>query len=269
VVQASEVEFDGARERVHVRRWAAHAPERIVVLVHGYAEHAGRYDPVADALVADGATVAAPDHVGHGRTGGERGLIPDFDEVVRDVRAVCERERAEQPGLPVVLVGHSMGGGIAARCAQEWGHELAALVLSGPVLSAWSSGRALLALDPIPETPLDPEALSRDPEVGRVYAADPLVYRGPFRRDMLLAWQRLLDALAEGRPLGSLPTLWLHGADDPLVPLADTRTGIERLGLHSAEERVYPGARHEVFNEMNRDEVLADLVAFVRRTTVA
>ncbi len=266
MAQASQWQFDGARERVTVREWTSGAPSWIAVLVHGYAEHAARYDAVADVLVTVGATVSAPDHIGHGRTGGTRGLVPDFEEVVRDVRAVCDRARGQHPGLPLVVLGHSMGGGIAARCAQEFGHELAALVLSGPVLSAWASPRALLAQDPIPESPLDPTALSRDPEVGRVYAVDPLVYRGPFLREMLVAWQRLLDSLAAGRPLGALPALWLHGDDDPLVPLADARTGIERLGLDAVQERIYPGARHEVFNETNRDEVLGDLVAFVRRT---
>lgn len=262
-------EFDGATERVAVRRWADASPTWLCVLVHGYAEHAGRYDAVADALVEAGAAVAAPDHVGHGRTGGTPGLVPDFEAVVRDVLTVAGRIRETHPGLPLLLVGHSMGGGIAARAAQAIRDELAGLALSGPVLADWGSARALLAADPIPEAPLDASALSRDPQVGRVYAADPLVYRGPFQRPTLEAWQRMLDALGEGRPLAGLPVLWLHGADDPLVPLDTARTGVARLGADSVEEHVYPGARHEVLNETNRDEVVAALLAFARRVVGA
>ncbi|MCZ9344413.1 lysophospholipase, partial [Streptomyces sp. TRM76130] len=109
----------------------------------------------------------------HGRSDGERVLIEDFEDVVTDVRAVAELARAAHPGLPAVMIGHSMGGLIAARYAQRHPEELAALVLSGPVIGDWELPRRLLALDEIPGTPVSPAALSRDPTVGAAYAADP------------------------------------------------------------------------------------------------
>jgi len=105
--------------------------------------------------------------------------------------------------------------------------------------------------------------LSRDPAVGEAYANDPLVYHGPFARASLEGLFAAVRAIADGPPLGSLPTLWIHGEEDPLAPLAVTREAIERIRGERLEERVYPGARHEVFNETNRTEVLDDVADFI------
>jgi alpha-beta hydrolase superfamily lysophospholipase len=204
--------------------------------------------------------------MGHGRSAGERVLVEDFEDVVDDVHAVAGLARAAHPGLPLVLVGHSMGGLVSARYAQRHGAELAALVLSGPVIGAWELPGRLLALDEIPDTPISPAALSRDPAVGAAYAADPLVWHGPMRRPTLQAFAHTLTAVAEGGGVGPLPLLWLHGADDRLVPLAGSRVGVERLaGDGGLTERIYPGARHEVFCETNRAEVFADVTRFLDR----
>jgi alpha-beta hydrolase superfamily lysophospholipase len=245
--------------------WPAGDARRIVILAHGYGEHLGRYRHVAELLTARGAVVAGPDHVGHGRSGGERVVVGDFDLVVADLHAGVERMRERHPGLPVVLVGHSMGGMIAARYAQLHGAGLAGLVLSGPVLGSWTAATDMLALEEIPDDPLDVSTLSRDPSVGEVYAADDLVWHGPFKRPMLESLSAALRSINDGPKLGALPTLWVHGEDDQLVPIGETRAGIETLGLTDLEEVVYPGARHEVFNETNRDEVLGRTADFIDR----
>ncbi|HEV7908682.1 MAG TPA: alpha/beta hydrolase [Pseudonocardiaceae bacterium] len=257
-----ESTIQGHGGELAVYRWANPDARWLAVLVHGYGEHMGRYQHVAEALVDAGAEVVGVDHVGHGRSAGERVLITDFDGVVEDVHAVL---RSASSDLPTVLIGHSMGGLIAARYAQLHGDELAALVLSAPVLGTWQA-LDLLAADEIPDVPIDPDTLSRDPAVGSSYAADPLVWHGPFKRETLLSLEQALDAVNFGEPLTSLPGLWLHGEDDQLVPLSDTRTGMDRIRGADFEERLYPGARHEVFNETNRDEVLGDLTSFVHRT---
>ena len=255
---ASSPERSGGRSTQHDARY-------IALLCHGYGEHIGRYEHVADALVRHGAVVHGVDHLGHGRSAGERVLITDYEQVVADFHALAQRAREQDPGLPTVLVGHSMGGMIAARYAQLHGPELAALVLSGPVLGRWDAASALLALDEIPDTPIDPDTLSRDPGVGAAYAADPLVWHGRFARPTLQALAACIERIRGEARLGSLPTLWVHGADDRLVPIDGTREGIDLLRGEVFEERVYPDARHEVFNEINRDEVLADVTAFVDR----
>ncbi|MEV7072327.1 lysophospholipase [Streptomyces sp. NPDC093990] len=253
----------GTHGPLTVREWPHDRPRYVALVVHGYGEHAGRYEELAGVLAAHGAAVLGPDHTGHGRSAGERVLIEDFEDVVTDVHAVADLARGAHPGVPLVMVGHSMGGLIAARFAQRYGTELAALVLSGPVIGAWELPEALLALDEIPGTPVSPASLSRDPRVGAAYRADPLVWHGPMKRPTVEAFARTLRTVSGGGRLGPLPLLWLHGDDDRLVPLAGSRAGIEEIRGEAYTERIYSGARHEVFNETNRAEVFADVTDFI------
>lgn len=254
--------FDGERATY---TWDATTPRYLAVLVHGYGEHLGRYDHVAEHLVAHGAAVVGLDHAGHGRSDGERVLIHDLDAVVDDLAALVAAERSRHPGLPTVMIGHSMGGLIAARYAQRPDHGLHGLVLSGPVLGRWEAAEQLLAAPEIPEVPIDPATLSRDPAVGEAYAADPLVWHGTFRRETLEALVTALDRVAADGEV-DLPVLWVHGEDDQLVPLEPSRAGVQALvpgGRLTAV--VYPDARHEVLNETNRNAVLEEITGFVDR----
>ncbi|UYM07388.1 alpha/beta hydrolase [Solicola gregarius] len=254
---------DGSRGTIVVHEWSNDDPTWIAVLVHGYGEHLGRYPHVAERLRADGAVVVGPDHEGHGRSDGERVLITDFETVVDDLHSVVTRARETYAGLPVVMVGHSLGGLIATRYAQRHRDELTALVLSGPVIGSWHP-TALADLPEIPDDPLDVSTLSRDAAVGVAYAADPLVWHGPFKRETLRAITSMLRTINEGGDLGTLPTLWLHGGADELVPIGPSREGIETIRGGEFSEHVYDGARHEIFNETNQNDVLDDAVAFVR-----
>lgn len=240
-------------------------PHYVAVLCHGYGEHIGRYGWVADRLTADGASVYGIDHAGHGRSEGDRVLIQDFDRVVEDVDRLVVTAAEGNPGVPVVLIGHSMGGMIAARYTQLHGDRLAAVVLSGPVLGHWATVDELLATDEIPPTPIDPNTLSRDPAVGEAYAADPLVWHGDFKRPTLEALQECMRRIATHGNLGETSLLYLHGEDDQLVPIGPSQAGLEAVAGPATERITYPGARHEIFNETNRNDVLGDVAAFVDR----
>jgi alpha-beta hydrolase superfamily lysophospholipase len=254
--------LQGHAGSLYTRTWEHDAPTRVVVIAHGYGEHIGRYDDVAAAFGERGAVVHGLDHVGHGRSDGERALIGDYDPVVDDLHLLVERARSAHDGLPVVLVGHSMGGLIATRYAERYGGGLAGVVLSAPLIGNPGTG-ALLAMDPLPEIPIDPAVLSRDESVGEAYMADELVYHGGFKRATLagIAAGLLDSALDSGQITG--PVLWQHGDADQLVPLEGSRRGIALMREATVSERIYPGARHEIFNEVNRDEVLADTNAFI------
>jgi len=265
MTKAKESTFPGTRGPIAVHEWSEGIPRYVAILAHGYGEHARRYDHVADHLVRHGAAVYAPDHHGHGRSDGERALVPSIEDVVTDVRSVTSRARTAHSGLPVVLIGHSMGGIIATRYAQRHGADLAALVLSGPAIGGNPQIEALLTMDPIPEIPIDPSVLSRDPAVGRAYQEDPLVWHGPFRRTTLEALFVAVKAIAAGPKLGALPTLWMHGSEDALAPFAETQAAIERVRGSRLESIAWPGARHEIFNETNRAEVLAATTSFLDR----
>jgi alpha-beta hydrolase superfamily lysophospholipase len=134
-------------ERLFARAWAPQGsePSWLAVLVHGYGEHIGRYEHVAEALCAAGAAVYGLDHRGHGRSSGERVLIEDFDGVAEDVHRLITQARNAYRTLPLVVIGHSMGGMISARYAQLHPEELAGLALSGPVLGRWGAVEQLLS----------------------------------------------------------------------------------------------------------------------------
>ncbi|MEV4353791.1 lysophospholipase [Nonomuraea sp. NPDC049625] len=265
MAESREHTFTGTTGLNTVRVWPHGRPRYVAVLIHGYGEHIGRYEYVADRLVRHGAAVYGLDHTGHGKSAGDRVHIADFEDVVTDVYSVEEQARDDHPRVPVVVIGHSMGGMIAARYAQRYGDGLAALVLSGPVIGEWAVVPTLLAYEEPPDVPIDPATLSRDLSVGAAYAADPLVWHGPFKRATLEAFATTLATIAKGGRLGPLPTLWVHGADDELVPLNGSRPGVEAIKGTDLTERIYEGARHEVFNETNKAEVLDDVTAFIDR----
>ena len=233
--------YRGSSGNLVARTWLAPDahPTHVVLIAHGYGEHVGRYEHLADALVRNGAVVYGVDHVGHGKSDGERVLILDFEEVVSDFHLLDERARREHPGLPVVLLGHSMGGLVAARYAQRYGQALRAVILSSPLIGKSEPVSAMLALQEIPNVPLDPSALSRDPTVGEAFAADPLVWHAGFKRQTLEATQRAVEAIAAGPPVGNLPLLWIHGTDDRLVPVERSREAINHLRGGGFHERMY------------------------------
>jgi alpha-beta hydrolase superfamily lysophospholipase len=256
--------ISGAEGQLFVRTWQGDEGRYAVLLAHGLGEHTGRYGHVAVHLLAHGAAVVSgPDHLGHGQSDGPRADFDDVDVMVEDLHQVADQLRDDHPGLPLVLIGHSLGGVIAARFAQKYGAELAALVLSAPVIGGNPGFQALLSMDPMPDVPLDPAALSRDPAVGEAYAADPLVHHGPVTRTALQSIFTSVDQIAADGSFGDLPTLWIHGENDPLAPYDVTAKAFETVGGTHLEQKVYPGAMHEIFNETNKDEVLADVTNFL------
>jgi alpha-beta hydrolase superfamily lysophospholipase len=167
--------------------------------------------------------------------------------------------------LPLVVIGHSMGGMIATRYVQRHGEEVRALVLSGPLLGDRTAISDLAELPTIPDAPLDTATLARDPAVGAAYQEDPLVWHGPFKRPTLRAMQRILAAINAGPGFGALPTLWIHGDDDRLVLMSETQTALDRLRGDDFERMINAGGRHESFNETNKDQILKRVTDFITR----
>ena len=261
-----EATFQGSEGMIFYRRWNPDGePKRIVQLVHGYAEHGGRYAHVAGALARDGAVVYADDHIGHGRSHGERAVIGNFDHAVEDLHILTAIALGDHPGLPVVLVGHSMGGLLSGRYAQTWPDEVAGVAFCGAVIGDWQWARDVLADSELPYVPFDADAISRDPEAGASYAADPLVYHGQYKRDLLIAEVAALDAFALDIGRITAPVLLLHGTADPFVPYERSLQAVHDMSSDDVTVRLYQDGRHEVLNEINRDEVIRNLVRWVRR----
>jgi acylglycerol lipase len=262
--------FIGSGGRVFHDAWLPDGEvERAVVLLHGYGEHVGLYDALARRLTRNGAAVHAMDAMGHGRSDGERAVL-DWDVWVDDARQMVNIAVDRHPGRPVVLVGHS-GGGLAAYLLALRSPGIAdALVLSGAPLRHQAWVEAELASGGSPAADLDPsEVLSTHPDYVHALMHDPLTWHGGFRRETLLAitrvWPEAGAGLAEGLP--DLPVLFVHGEDDPLVPVADARAGAARLP--QARLVTFPGDLHDVLNEHDRDAVHDVVATFVVEFTVA
>lgn len=266
----TRLDLAGSEGNLVAHRWDPDGEvSRIVVLVHGYAEHGHRYAHVAQALTAAGAVVYAPDHLGHGLSDGTRVLIDDFEHVVDDLASVVSLAEAAHPGRPVVMIGHSMGGLLTGRFAQRHRGRLAGAGFLGAVIGDWDWAREVLALPELPPADSDPSGMSRDPEACRQYAEDPLVYHGTYHRRLLEAEVECLDRYAAEVDRLDLPVLFLHGSDDPFVPWQTSKAAVEAMPSTDQELHVYEGARHELVNETNRAEVIERIVAWVARVTAA
>jgi alpha-beta hydrolase superfamily lysophospholipase len=255
---------------LHTVTWSPPEAVGAVVLVHGLAEHSGRYRPLVERLVGMGLAVHAHDHRGHGRSAGARAQIDRFAWLVADVLARLDAAHAAHPGKPVFLLGHSMGGAVALAAALERPQGIEGLVLSAPAIGAspdvpWlrvALARVLSRLCPgAGVLRLDARLVSRDPDVVAAYESDPGVYRGavPARTAV-----ELLDAMASfpGRVARlALPTLVLHGTADGLVPIGDVEPVWRRFGTRDLTTHRYEGLYHEVFNEPERERVYDDVLA--------
>jgi acylglycerol lipase len=252
---ASHEEGRFAAGRLFYRRWLPEAPPRgHVVLSHGFAEHSGRYHHVAAGLTDAELSVWAPDHRGHGHSEGTRADIGTVSAAVADLGLFVEVVREQAPEGPLFLVGHSMGGLIAAAFAEEHQHRLAGLVLSSALLHVAPEVVALADLDEIPDLGLA-DLVSSDPAVVQAYKDDPLVYLGPPPRGFLQAAgqvEEVRDAL--GRL--TLPLLVMHGSSDVLVSPQALKDVVDRVASEDLTARLWPGLWHEIFNEPAGPEVL-------------
>lgn len=254
------------------RSWLPDRPARVVLLVHGYAEHSGRYDHVGTWLAERGYAVHAYDHRGHGRSEGLRCHVDRFEELLDDLGVVLEAVSGEHAERPVYLLGHSMGGLVVSRFVAERRPHVEAAVTSGAALALspeLSRGRALAARALRRVAPrlalgsgLDPHGLSRDAEVVRAYLEDPHVHR---TMTVSLAAELLgaVEDVASRAFEVQVPMLLLHGEDDPLCPAEGSRAF--HRGLHEARSalRIYPGLRHEILNEPEREAVLQDIHGWI------
>ena len=275
-MKRKELQVPGCREvQLRGQAWLPERePAAVLVISHGLAEHSGRYAQLAERLVEErGYAVYALDHRGHGRSGGERANIGRFQYVVSDLGTFVGRVQRQHPDAPAFLLGHSMGGAIALACAVRNPAGLKGLVLSAPALAsgqAVSPAKAWLVrlLSRVaPNTgalTLPADAISRDRAVVQAYESDPLVFRGAIPARTLVELLEAMAGFADSVPKLRLPVLVQHGTADSLVPLAAVKPLYDRLGNPKLRTvRLYEGLYHEVYNEPERDRVIADLEAWI------
>ena len=254
--------------------WTPDAPVRgVVALAHGYGEHARRYDHVAERFGEAGLATYALDHRGHGRAGGRRVRVRDMKEFVSDYRTLVGIATAEHPGVARIVLGHSMGGGIAFAYGVQHPDEYDLMVLSGPAIAAHEGvsrakaviGKAVGSILPdLPIESIDPDLVSRDPDVVADYKADPLVYRGKVPAGIGKALLLVGETMPQRAPGITAPLLVVHGEDDQLVSADGSRRLVQCVSSTDRELKVYPDLYHEVFNEPERDRVIDDVVTWIQ-----
>jgi alpha-beta hydrolase superfamily lysophospholipase len=265
---------DGLSLLRHDWRTAGTARGRVLI-VHGLGEHGGRYEALATALNRAGWQVHAHDQRGHGRSGGARGALPHADALLEDLALVIDTLPA---GGPLVLLGHSMGGLVAARYVAEavapvpaaWSRTPAALVLSSPALDAGlcalqrlqlTLGRALMP-DLAVGNGLKPAWISRDPAIVREYESDPLVHDRVTPRLVRF----IVDggrAVLEAAPRWPVPTLLMWAGADRCVAPRGSAAFAAAAPPETRQARAWAGRFHEIFKEPERAEVVSALLGWL------
>jgi len=240
----------------------------VIVIVHGLGEHSGRYMNLVNRFVPQDYAVYGMDHLGHGKSEGPRLYVERFTDFTDPLKTFLGMVRTWQPGKPVFLVGHSMGGLIAAFFLIEDQAGLAGTVFSGPAIKPPGdlpaakilAGRILAVLFPRAGIGrLETDAVSRDPAVVEAYLADPLVCKGKLTArlgaEMLVAMERVRNEAARI----DLPILIVQGGADRLVDPSGARLLHDKVASSDKKLIVYEGLYHEVFNEPEHDRVFDDV----------
>ncbi|MEV0294876.1 lysophospholipase [Nocardia sp. NPDC050710] len=272
VTRTEEGDFEGNGSRIAWRAWLPETAARgVIVLVHGVAEHSGRYAHVGTRLSEAGFAVYALDHIGHGKSAGGKANIGSMDGAADNVESMLEIAAREQPGVPKFLIAHSMGSLITLYLATRAPIDVAGIVLSAPPLDIPVGNPLQRMFAPVVSKlapnlgvlMLDSSMISRDPAVVAAYDNDPLVYRGKLPARTGAEMLRATDVVKHRLDQLTVPLLVLHGTADVIA--APSSTDLIERGAASADLTVirYDGLYHEVFNEPEQDKVLADVMEWL------
>jgi len=240
-----------------------------IIIVHGLGEHSGRYDNVVDYLVPKGFAIYGFDLLGHGKSDGKREFVEKYEDFTETLTNYKNKVKSWQPGKSLFLLGHSMGGLIATEYLIDHSHDFEGAIISAPLITVSDninkftiiSGKILSAIAPtFGITALDPKAISRDPKVVNEYINDPLVYQGKTTARLSVELLKAIMRVNAEVSRIAVPFIVLQGSDDRLVNPQGAKMLHERAGSQDKSIRIYDGLYHEVFNEPERDQVLADVV---------
>ncbi len=274
-----EGKFKGHKDvNLYYQGWLpSEDPRAILLLVHGLAEHCGRYTNLIDYFVPRGYAIYGLDHRGHGKSEGLRCYVDRFSDYLDDLGSFLGLVRSERQNTRIFLVGHSTGGTIATACAVQRQDELAGLILSAPALKVGASisrldmllARVLSALLPkVGVGVLDAAAISRDKAVVDAYKTDPLVHNGKIRARLGSELIRMIGKeLPPQMPQIKLPLLIMHATADRLSNPEGSRMLYDLASSRDKTLKYYEGLYHEIFNEPGRKQVLADVESWLKART--
>ena len=269
-MQHAHGQFVGARgATIYYQSWRPEGEVVAVLLVaHGAAEHGGRYERFAQYFTERGYAVAALDHDGHGKSEGKRCSLRSFDDYVDDLATMQRRTAVDFPDVPLVLVGHSLGGLIACNLLLQDQSRFTACVLSGAAIMTDLQPpnyqllmiRVLSKLLPgLGVLKLDSSGVSRDADEVARYLNDPLNYSGALSVRLVAEMFRAMNTVQERAQEISLPMLILHGGADSMTSPRGSQFLYDNIASDDKWITIYRGLYHEIFNEPERLEVLAEI----------
>jgi len=269
-MQQTQGHFTGARDAsIFYQYWKPDTDARAVILIaHGAAEHSGRYQRFAQHFVGLGYAVAALDHYGHGHSDGERCCIMAFTDYTDSLEIFRQQVERDFAGLPVVLLGHSLGGLISTSFLLQKQDAFVGCILSGPAIKTELQPPFLqillikffsLVAPNMGVLQLDASGVSRDPAEVEKYLNDPLNFSGKLSARLVAELFATMDTVQARAAEIFVPMLILHGEADSMAAAEGSRFLHEHISSTDKTLKIYPGLYHEIFNEPERLEVFADV----------
>jgi alpha-beta hydrolase superfamily lysophospholipase len=259
--------------RLFYRTWRPdQTPRGVVAIVPGFNSHSGYYAWVAERLVAQGLAVYAIDLRGRGKSEGERFYVQKFEDYVDDVHELVTSARTSEPGLPIYLLGHSAGGVVSCLYAIEHQQELAGLICESFAFKIPAPDFALAVFKGLAHIAphahilhLKNEDFSRDPAIVEAMNADPLIESEKQPTETLASMVRADELLEKGFASMTLPVLILHGTEDKATKPSGSQQFFDTVGSIDKTLKFYEGGYHDLLNDTDRDQVMADVSAWVDR----
>lgn len=243
-------------------------PKATLLVVHGLAEHSGRYMNLVNYFLPKGYAVYGLDHLGHGKSDGQRVYVERFQDYVATVKTFVNQVKEEQPDTPLFMIGHSMGGLIAAAFLLDFQRDLSGAVLSSPGIKVSDSlSQALIFAGKIlsifmPRTgvsQVDAQGISRDPDIIKAFLNDPLVYKGKVTARLGGEMLKTMNQVLKQAASITLPLLLAQAGNDTLVDPLGAQLLHDRVGSKDKTLKMYEGLFHEIFNEPEHPQVLKDV----------
>jgi alpha-beta hydrolase superfamily lysophospholipase len=263
---------DSRNSNIYFQNWLPETEAKAsIIVVHGIAEHSGRYEKLANCFVPSGYAVHAIDHIGHGKSDGIRIFVDRFQDYVDTLAAYTRIVSAQWGDKPLFLLGHSMGGLIAALYLIERQREFTGAVLSGPLIKPGNSTPAALVglvsflstiLPRMRLLGLDATYISRDPQVVKDYIEDPLVFNGKITARLAAELANSMKQISSKAGEINLPLLVVQGGADRLVDPQGTQMLFDKVQSSDKTIKIYDGLFHEVFNEPEGNNVLNEVKAW-------
>ena len=268
--------FSGANDlNLFYQSWQpASGVKAVFAIVHGFGEHSGRYMNIVNHVLPQGFAVYGFDLRGHGRSEGNRGHITDWSEFREDLQLFLKLIRDHEKILPVILMGHSMGGLIVLNyILLNPDEEIKAVIASAPLLAQPAISPVLVMISKILskiwpgfsiDTKLDVNSISRDPDVIKIYQEDPLVHSTASAR-FGTELTTIMDWTQSHAKDFNKPLLIYHGASDQLVPPAGSQTFFENVQIREKEMHMYPDGFHEPHNDIDKELVFRDIDQWIKQ----